>query len=297
MGLLVFDIGGSAVKYGYWDGTQLKGKSQFKTPITWSAMKDELQQVKETLASEYLIEGVGFSAPGVVNADKRQINGISAVPYIHNFDIYNELEEIFNVPVAIENDANCAGMAEFYEGAGKEFTNVAFVVIGTGVGGALFTEGKLTRGAHLYGGEFGMMFLDKDKTFSELGTAVQMAWRYSERKNLPKDAYTGKEVFDLAEAGDSLAQEEVENFYNYLTKGLFNIQFSFDPDILVLGGGISAKAGLVEEVNRRMSKLLDKAGLHDFIPDIRLCDYRNDANLIGAAANYNAVYQSERAEV
>lgn len=288
MGILAFDFGGSAVKYGYWDGERLSDTANFSTPGTWSEMKKQLFQVFNQLSKERTIDGVALSAPGVVNSERRMIEGISAIPYIHGFDIYQELEEMFELPVAIENDANCAGMAEFYEGAAQAYQNVAFVVIGTGIGGAMFTNGELNKGAHLYGGEFGLMFLDGDKTFSKLGTAVQMAWRYCERKGVDKKAYSGKDVFDLAEKGDQIALEEVEKFYDYLTKGLFSIQFAFDPEVIVLGGGISAKEGLIEEINGRMKKLTSQLGLNDFDPEILVCDYRNDANLIGAAANYSA---------
>lgn len=156
----------------------------------------------------------------------------------------------------------------------------------------MFTNGELNKGAHLYGGEFGLMFLNGEHTFSTLGTAVQMAWRYCERKGLDKHTFSGKEVFELAEKGDPIAQEEVESFYDYLTKGLFSIQFSFDPEIIVLGGGISAKEGLLSEINQRMKKLTSHFGLNDFDPMITLCEYRNDANLIGAAANYLAQQES-----
>lgn len=291
MGILVFDFGGSAVKYGYWTGEKLEHTSQFPTPKTWAEMKQALKEVQESMTET--IAGVGISAPGVVDVDKRQINGISAIPYIHNFNIFDELEELFRLPVTIENDANCAGMAEFYNGAGKDYQNVAFVVIGTGVGGALFTKGQITKGAHLYGGEFGLMFLDQGKTFSQLGTAVQMAWRYCDRMGLDRSAKSGKEVFALAEQGDKIAKEETERFYDYLTQGLFSIQFAFDPEVIILGGGISAKEGLVDEINRRMLEKLQAQDLKDFVPQILLCDYRNDANLVGAAANFHARQQGE----
>ncbi|MGM0125042.1 ROK family protein [Enterococcus sp. AZ194] len=287
MGLLVFDFGGSAVKYGYWNGKALEKQNQFTTPASWEEMKVQLKKVADQMDQPF--DGVGISAPGVVNVETQRIEGISAIPYIHGFDIFSELRDLFGLPITIENDANCAGMAEFYQGAAKDYDNVAFVVIGTGVGGALFINGEISKGAHLYGGEFGLMFLNGGKTFSNLGTAVQMAWRYCERKGLEKTAFSGKEVFEFAEAGDELAKEEVENFYEYLTQGLFSIQFAFDPEVIVLGGGISSKEGLLDEINRRMGEKLALQQLNDFVPKILLCDYRNDANLVGAAANYTAL--------
>lgn len=288
MAILVFDMGGSAVKYGVWSQDSLVSKGKFTTPNTWEEMKTQLQQVRTSVNEE--IEGVGISAPGAVNAQERRIDGISAIPYIHRFDIYSELETAFGVPVTIENDANCAGMAEFYQGAGKEFQQAAFVVIGTGVGGTLFQNGELVRGAHLYGGEFGLMILDQGKTFSQLGTAVQMAWRYCDRIGVDRATITGEEVFQRAEDGDAIAIEEVNKFYRYLAQGLFSIQFAFDPEVIIIGGGVSAKKGLLQEVDQRLKKMLADQALNDFVPLIKLCDYRNDANLVGAAANFQALY-------
>lgn len=288
MGILVFDFGGSAVKHGYWNGESLDYTGQFPTPKTWEEMKAHLLLELKKIVALTKIEGIAISSPGVVNHEKQVIEGISAIPYIHGFNIFRELKEMFGLPVTIENDANCAGMAEYYEGAAKEYQNVVFVVLGTGVGGAIFNQGQLNKGAHLYGGEFGLMFLEGEKTFSLLGTAVQMAWRYCDRKGVERSTYSGKEVFELAEQGDTIAIEEVENFYNYLTRGLFSIQFTIDPEVIVIGGGISAKEGLLAEINQRMKRLTSQFELNDFDPKILLCNYRNDANLIGAAANFNA---------
>lgn len=286
MAILTFDLGGSAVKYGVWEKNALHETGKFSTPKTWEEMKASLMAVRT--ASSFSIEGVAFSAPGVVDERKRQILGISAIPYIHHFDIYGELENLFQLPITIENDANCAGMAEIYEGAAKGSKEVAFVVIGTGIGGAVFHKGEIVKGSHLYGGEFGLMFLNDGKTFSSLGTAVQMAWRYCDRKDVSRETYSGEDVFRLAGEGDAVATEEVENFYEYLTQGLFSIQFSLDPEVIVLGGGVSAKEGLLEEINQRMMKKLKQFGLKDFVPNIVICNYRNDANLVGAAANFSA---------
>lgn len=115
-----------------------------------------------------------------------------------------------------------------------------------------------------------------------------MAQRYCERIGVEKQAVTGEEVFELAQRGDEVAREEVNNFYDYLTQGLFGLQFSYDPEMIVLGGGVSAKEGLLAEINRRMLMHLQTFELKDFVPEIVTCHYQNDANLIGAAANFQA---------
>ncbi|MFV0557427.1 MAG: ROK family protein [Enterococcus sp.] len=288
MKLLVFDFGGSAIKYGLWENETLSQANQFPTPDSWPNLKVALKKVQQEIGQA--VNGVGISAPGAVNVKKQCIEGISAIPYIHHFDIFSELRALFEVPVAIENDTNCAGLAEFYNGAAKEQTNAAFVVIGSGIGGALFVNGQMNKGAHLYGGEFGLMYLTPTETFSNLGTAVSMAERYCQRAQLPVKSVTGKEVFALAQTGDEYAQQEVERFYRYLAQGLFNIQFSFDPEIIVLGGGVSALPGLISGIKRYLQQFLASHNLQDFVPEIVTCQYQNEANLVGAAANYLLSY-------
>ncbi|WP_400243895.1 ROK family protein [Niallia sp. JL1B1071] len=289
MSLLVMDIGGSSVKFAVWEKEQLVDKGSFVTPKTWEEMKREMLQLKEKMAAEYTIEGVAFSAPGAVNQAKGVIEGASAVPYIHHFPIVFELEELFDCPVTMENDANCAGLAEVWRGAATGLKNVLFVVIGTGIGGAVIVDGKIQHGKHLFGGEFGFMLLKDDQTFSTLATPVRMAKRYSKRLELETEL-SGKEVFELAEQGDAVAKEEVETFYHYLATGIYNLQYSFDPEKIIIGGGISSKEGLIGELNAHLEKVVKSVKVASFLPEVELCQFRNDANLIGAVYNYQLAF-------
>lgn len=285
MSLLVLDIGGSSVKFAVWEKEELVDKGAFVTPKTWEEMKQELSNLKGKMEEKYEIEGVAFSAPGAVNQAKGIIEGASAVPYVHHFPIYTELEELLGCPISMENDANCAALAEVWKGAAKGLSNVLFVVVGTGIGGSVIVDGKIQHGKHLFGGEFGYMLLDDENTFSMLGTAVNMAKRYNERMNLEEEL-SGKEVFELAEQGDDVAAEEVETFYHNLAKGIYNLQYSYDPEKIIIGGGVSSKEGLIEELIIRLERIVEKVGIAPFVPEVELCAYKNDANLIGAVYNF-----------
>ena len=291
MSLLAFDIGGTSVKYAIWDEDQLKEKGSFFTPDSWDQLKSLLVQTKVSFQERFMIDGVAFSAPGAINQIDRQIEGVSEVPYIHFFPIYDELEAAFGVPVSFENDANCAGLAEIWRGAAVDKSNVLFVVLGTGIGGAIIVNGEIQHGHHLLGGEFGFMLLEGERTFSELGTAVAMARRYAKRMNLPTNEVSGEQVFQLAEAGDQVAKEEVNTFYHYLVKGLYNLAYSFDPEVLLLGGGVSNKPDLIERINDEMDALFSRLRVPPFRPVIELCQFKNDANLIGAICHYKKSHQ------
>lgn len=286
MTLLTIDIGGTSIKYGVWENEELIHKGNLKTPATWEEMKSSLIRIKETAEETFTIDGVAFSSPGAVNQEKRIIEGASALPYLHNFPIYDELETVLNCPVTFENDANCAALAEIWKGAAKGLKNVLFVVVGTGIGGAVIVDGQIQHGKHLFGGEFGFMLMTENETFSTLATAVNMAKRYAKRKGYEPETISGKKVFQLADEGDQIAQEEAATFYTYLARGIYNLQYSFDPEVILIGGGISNKAGLVEKLEEEFDKILETVKIAPFKPLIRTCEFKNDANLIGAVANY-----------
>lgn len=289
MTIMAFDIGGSTVKYGIWNQEKLQNQSSFITPKTWEEMKSSLLSVKEEMEEKYELTGVALSSPGAVNHKQRKIEGLSAIPYIHNFPIYDELEALFNLPITIENDANSAALAEVWNGAAKDNKNVLFVIIGTGIGGSVIVNRKIQHGKHLFGGEFGLMILDGYQTFSELATPVQMAVNYAECKKIPHNSIDGKKVFDLAEAGDSMAIEVVNNFYHYLAIGLYNLTYSFDPEKIIIGGGISNKPGLINRLNEEFELLYEKLNHDSFRPILEVCHYKSDANLIGAVYNFHQI--------
>jgi len=291
MNLLVFDFGGTSVKYSLWQEDKLLEVSSFPTPKSWEGSKEQVIEVKECYEREYQLSGAAFSFPGCIDHEKGEILGNCAIKYIHHFPIQQELTDLLRLPVAMENDANCAALAEVWLGVAKEAKEVLFVVVGTGIGGAVVIDGKVHSGAHLYGGEFGFMYLNYEgesgqQSFSELGTAVCMANRYCDSIDVPHDTHSGEEVFTLAKQGDDNAIREVETFYKYLSIGLFNLQLSFDPEVIVIGGGISASAEIISELEGRVNALLEGVGVKDFKVHLLPCYYKNDANLIGAVKNF-----------
>ena len=293
MNLLTFDFGGTTVKYTLWQTDKLLTVFSFPTPKTWEETKERLLEIKADYEKDYQLHGAAFSFPGCIDHHTGEIKGNSAIKYIHHFPIQRALSELLNLPVSMENDANCAALAEVWRGVAKDAENVLFVVVGTGVGGAIVIDGKIHAGANLYGGEFGFMYLDhtrepRYRTLSGLGTAVCMAERYCNQKEVPHGTYSGKDVFELAKQEDMLAVSEVETFHKYLSIGLFNLQMSFDPEIIVIGGGISANTEIVERLTIDVNDLIEKAGVIDFKAQILPCFYKNDANLMGAVKNFFA---------
>lgn len=285
--LLVFDWGGTSVKHAFWsEGEGLFGQGSFATPKTWEEMKDTMLSIYEDSENKEYFKGVAISAPGSVDQEQGIIGGISAIEYIHNFPIQKELEDLFGLPVSIENDANSAALAELWQGAADDIDNAIFVVVGTGIGGAVIQNRKLLRGRNLFAGEFGIMEFGDEGSFSMLGTAVHMAERYCRRKGLDEKHFSGKEVFALAEEGDEIAIEEVDKFYDYLSLGIYNLLFTTDPDVVIIGGGVSKKEDLVENLEKRIDARLKRQNLGDYQYSLRSCEFHNDANLLGAIYSF-----------
>lgn len=282
MMLLAVDIGGTAVKYGIWDQETLQNTNSFITPATWEEMKENLYEI---FCSFENIEGVAISSPGAVDVRRGMIGGISAVPYIHHFPIVEELTTLFGVPVSIENDANCAALAEIHFGSAKDVDNAAFFIIGSGIGGALCFNRQLVKGTNLFGGEFGYLLIDRDQTLSKLASPVAVAKEYASKHNLSEE-FSGKELFALADSGDMFAQEAVEGLYNALAKGIHNICVTANPEIVVIGGGISSREEILLPIKTKVEEYLTLTEATDVRVDIKFCHYRQDANLIGAVANY-----------
>lgn len=294
MAILLFDWGGTSIKYGVWEQDSLAETASVKTPDSWDKMKAQLLVIFHDYRQRYAIQGVAVSAPGNVDPERGEIGGLSAIPYIHRFPIVEELTALFGLPVSIENDANAAGIAEAAMGAGKDYRHVLFIIVGSGVGGAIVEDKILRRGSHRYAGEFGLMTLDNGQTFSELGTAVAMARRYAQRLSLPVESVSGADVFRLAEAGDLVAGEEVERFYHWMAVGLLNLQVCYDQDCLVIGGGISANEAIFAGIQARLRALVAEKQLTEFMPTLLLCQYRNEANLIGAAESFRQKFGENR---
>lgn len=285
--LLVIDIGGTTVKYGFWINQEIKYTGSFVTPDNWSEMLATLQSLPSQI--DHPISGVAVSLPGSVDVEAGRIAGISAVPYLNNFDIREQLVNAFNLPVTLQNDANCAGLAEAWMGNAQNLNSVALLVIGTGIGGSLIHNGQLVTSHDHFLGEFGYSLLKGDETLSDLGSPVKMAKQYTELSHSTKPV-TAPEVFELANSGDALAQQCIENMIYWLSVGVYNIITSLNPDRVLIGGGISCRKDVIIMIRQHVTALLNEHGASSISTEIESCKFSNKSNLIGAVAQYLSEY-------
>lgn len=284
MAILSFDIGGSSVKYAVIEKTgKILAKGKKTTPQEKEAFFRLIESVAASYRRSYTIEGAGFSFPGAVDDVSGVIGGSSALPYIHDFPIRQELERRLSLSAALENDANCAALGESWLGVGKEHEDLVFLVIGTGIGGAVVKGKRIHHGKHLHGGEFGYMVSDAShRILSDMGSTRILAERVADAKGLPREEMDGRKAFALADAGDADALRAVSAMYEALAMAIYNLQYAIDPEIFVLGGAVSERPGFAEEIGKRVDIILKDVGVARIRPVIRPAQFGNDANLLGA---------------
>lgn len=260
------DLGGTTVKIAFFEET---GKMLDKWEIPTNTQENGTHILPDIAASirQYLTEhgyedaqilGIGIGVPGPVNAEgvvNRCINLGWGV-----FNIAQELGSLTGFPVTAGNDANVAALGEFWQGGGKDCRNMVFVTLGTGVGGGIVVDGHLIHGAHGSGAEIGHMILERDEVvpcncgnhgcaeqYCSATGVVRLATRYLASHDVPSSLrtlspITCKDVFDAGKAGDPAADAILAQFYQYTGHLLALVCNTVDPEVVVLGGGVS-KAG------------------------------------------------------
>lgn len=259
------DIGGTTVKMGFFDeeGTlldkweiptrkDLGGK--FILPDIADSITDKL--IKRGLTKEEVV-GVGVGVPGPVDADGVVFKAVNLGWDI--FSVSNTLGELLNLPVKAGNDANVAALGEMWQGGGKGHDDLVAVTLGTGVGGGIIVQGKLLAGSTGAGGEIGHIHVEDNETekcgcgkcgcleqYASATGIVRLAQRMLKNTDEPsilrENEITAKTVCDAAKAKDALAVKVMEQFGAYLGRGLAAIACVTNPEIFVIGGGVS-KAG------------------------------------------------------
>ncbi|MDU4911586.1 ROK family protein [Clostridium baratii] len=287
------DIGGTSIKVALSDkdGNLIEKDTLYPS--------HELKEFTNTIVNwvngmknQYDIKGVAISSPGAVDTNSGIVGGASAVPCIHGPNWKEILSESLNLNISIENDANCVALAEIFSGSAKEVNDILFVVCGSGIGGSIIKDKKIHHGKHLYGGEFGFMIMEDNdgeyKTFSEI--ASTMSFVRKARKYFNDESLDGKDVFNKAENGDEFCKEIIDRFYSELAKGIYNLQYMYDPELILIGGAISDRDDFVISLNEKIDNILEKIKIAEIKPEIRTCTHRKDANLIGALAHHIKEY-------
>ncbi len=212
----------------------------------------------------------------------------------------NELSELLSIPVKAGNDANVAALGEMWKGGGEGYLDVVLLTLGTGVGGGIIINGEIAPSHRGVGGELGHITVNPDEEatcncgnhgcleqYASATGVVRIAKKLlaasKEESSLRTlEIVTAKDVFDAAKAGDHLAVEAVEVLGKYLGLVVANVALTVDPDVFVIGGGVS-KAGqvLIDVITKYYHKFAKIIG--DNKAKVVLAKLGNDAGIYGAA--------------
>lgn len=260
------DLGGTTVKIAYFDETgRMLDKWEIPTVTTNGGsqiLPDIAASIRHYLDDHQIFDsnilGLGIGVPGPVNA-KGVVNKCINLGW-GVFNIAETLSSLTGFPVKAGNDANVAALGEFWKGGGQGCDNMVFVTLGTGVGGGIVVEGNLLHGAHGSGAEIGHLVLNRNETvpcncgkygcveqYCSATGIVRLAKLHLAATDVPSvlrnvEKLTCKDIFDAGKAGDPEALAILDQVYNYMGEFLGNVCSTVNPEVVVIGGGVS-KAG------------------------------------------------------
>lgn len=309
------DLGGTNIKVGLVDENyNIVQKATAKTNLPRPA--DEicgtiveliwqcLNAAKVTIGE---VNSIGIGTPGVANRNSGIVLYSCNLDF-HNTDLRTLLKQRLDKPIFVENDANAAAFGEVLAGAGKGYSDVVVVTLGTGVGGGIIIGGKIYTGFNFCGAELGHTVIEfngrqcgcgRKGCFEAYSSATALINMTKEAMEAHKESamwglvggdiekVDGKTAFDGMRANDEAAKGVVNMYIEYLGCGLTNIVNTFQPEVLLIGGGICKEGEnltkpLYEIICRDMYCIDEKQSTK-----LDICKLGNDAGIIGAAFLYS----------
>ena len=276
-----FDVGGTHIKHGVIDedGNEL-AEDQFDTPEDEETFRQKWREVVQTYQKDHEIAAIGVSFPGHINTHTGKAAKAGALDFLDDVNLYDLFAELTNLPVTAENDANCAALGELWRGAGRDYQHFVCITLGTGIGGGIVVEGDLWRGSHYRAGEFGVIPVGNNgegmhevASTRGLMEACRRALAVSEEE-MPK----GEALFKLME-NDLHLREAVEEWARFLARGIYSVISMFDPQVVLIGGGISEQEKIYQLLDRKLQSFDEWEALQ--VP-ILPCELGNQAGRLGA---------------
>ena len=300
------DLGGTKISAAL---SNLNGEVISQTTVPTNANEGEIpvlnriiesvdKVIKDGCAEYEDIAAIGIGSPGPLDAEKGIIIYTPNLPF-KNFNLVDPLKNKFGVPVFLDNDANVAAIGEYMFGAGRGAKDVVFFTVSTGIGGGAVLNGKVYRGHTSNALEIGHMTVAPDGPrcncgnigcveATSSGTAIakrgQEALNSKVETSLRKyDKVTSYEVFVEAAAGDPICKDIIDNALNYLGIAIANAVSIFDPEVIIVGGGVSKAGDIVFDTIR---KVVNKRCFKSMSESVKIvpAGLGTDAGVIGAVS-------------
>lgn len=327
MKLLALDFGGSSVKYSVIDENGNRSHAG-SAPAPTESKEQYMETVKEVYESvKGTVEGIAISAPGYIDPVKGLIKGGGAYLQLNNVNVYDLLKEVVDVPVAVENDGNCAALAETWNGALKNVNDGVVLIIGTGYAGGIIHDRAILRGTNNMAGEFSFMGLRPDldlmKTVLGSGSMIGLVLEanlalgvdiqktpycsyaplfgivqetITEENENPRFAkgIDGVMFFELLDEGNEKIKQLYEEFIDAIALTLMNVQCALDPEVIALGGAVMQQDRILPDLQKRIDAYDSFMG-GGMVPHIHAvkCEHGKYANELGAVYNWQQLYGKE----
>ncbi len=284
-----FDVGGTKVKHGIVleDGTIVTKGSYSTTCDDLEVFLVDMVKMIMEYKEAHEVEGVAISLPGFINPSTGFAERAGAITALDRKNLKELLEAMVPLRVEIENDGNCSALAERWSGNAVGCDDFICYTIGTGIGGGIMVNGKIVHGHTFRGGEFGFMLTQADVRGKEMlhtnSSTTSLIKRYREYKGLEKDVKVeGESIFSEA-AENQEVDQLIHDWLEHISYGLFNLAVTLNPQKILIGGGVSAREGLIEQIQEKLEELEWWGFLK---VEIAPCKHRNDAGMIGAVYHF-----------
>jgi glucokinase len=298
------DLGGTNMRTALLrpDGTILdRHKEDTHSTDGWrsvvSRLAENIERLQKTaIGKGFILAAAGVGAPGVIKMDKGIVVKSPNFPDWNNLPLKEELEKAVHIPVFVENDANAAALGEQWRGAGRGINSMIHLTLGTGVGGGIVLNNKIWQGADGMAGEIGHMTLIPDGRPCGCGNTGCLEMYASARGILqsyreafeaagtkPSAEITSEQIYQAARNGETAARRVMQEMGRMLGIGIANLINIFNPQMIVLGGGVKDAWPLFidavhEEIMRRAFRV--PAERTKIVPSL----LGDDAGMVGAAA-------------
>ena len=302
------DIGGTAVKLGIVDETGrvlLKGEESvsfdgYQTPVLATVRRAAKEFLTTNSIPVESLAGIGVSATGQIDSRKGIVAGTCGnFPNYIGSPIKAALKEDFDLPVTVANDANCMTLGEVWVGAAQGCTDVIGVTLGTGVGGGILTGGRLLEGARGLGGELGH-YRTHALDGVDCTCGAKGCWeRYAATTALVRAAQEkdpawkdGRAIFAAAEAGNETVLALLDAWTDEIAQGLAGMVHIFNPQLILIGGGVSAQQKLlIEPIAAKVKASVMPAFAEGL--EVRAAQLHNDAGMVGAVYYFRQTMEKE----
>lgn len=281
---LAVDIGGTQIKYGLVDQEgQLLEQYKIDTqahlggPHILATVKDLVRKYKDNSD----ISGVAISSAGMVDHVKGEI--FYSGPQIPNYagtKFKAEIEATFGLPCEIENDVNCAGLAEGISGAGRDSQISLCLTIGTGIGGCLLIDNEIYHGSSNAACEVGYLPLS-DGAFQDIASTTALVQHVADLHGDNPSEWDGYRIFQEAKNGNNKCQVAIHQLVDNLGKGIATITYVVNPEIVILGGGIMGQKEYLEPM---IQEAIKRHLLPSLVEKTRIAfaKHENAAGMLGA---------------